>query len=68
MGDRDGYRKIVAATSAVSYAQKDILYTCPSVLSSANIRDELENLVSAVLYANTPIDDAFNDAINKLKE
>ena len=66
-GNGDGTRALAATVSIVGYAQKDIFYTSPSFPGTSKCRDEVENLVNAVLYADISIDDAYNNALAELK-
>lgn len=60
-------RDLFGTVSYVGYAQKDIFYVSPSFPGTSKCRDLVENLINAVLYTDTSLDQAYADALNGLK-
>ena len=50
----------------IALEQREYFYSAPSFIGSAYCRDEVENLIEAVLYANYNVEDAFNNALDQL--
>ena len=60
-------QSLAAKVSLVGWEQRAAFYTSPSFPGTSTCRDEVENLIEAVLYANVSIEDAYNNAINELE-
>ena len=56
-----------ARVTIIGNEQKDLLYYNESFPGTSKCRDEVENLVEAVLYGGISIDDAYTNAMNNLK-
>ena len=50
----------------IALEQREYFYSTPAFIGSAYCRDEVENLIKAVLYANFNVEDAFNNALDQL--
>ena len=50
----------------IALEQREYFYSTPAFIGSAYCRDEVENLIKAVLYVNYNVEDAFNNALDQL--
>ena len=60
-------QSLAAKVSLVGWEQRDAFYTSPSFPGTSTCRDEVENLIEAVLYAGVSIEAAYDNAIEELK-
>ena len=60
-------QSLAAKVSVVGWDQRDAFYTSPSFPGTSTCRDEVENLIEAVLYGGVSIEQAYNKAIKALK-
>ncbi len=56
-----------AISQKIAWEQREYFYAPPSFIGSSNCRDEVENLIEAVLYAGMSIESAYNNALNQLQ-
>ena len=56
-----------AIAQKIAWEQREYFYAAPSFIGSSNCRDEVENLIEAVLYAGMSIESAYNNALNELQ-
>ena len=56
-----------AVAQKIAWEQRENFYTEPSFIGSSNGRDEVENLIEAVLYAGMTIENAYNNALDQLQ-
>ena len=66
-GDGEATRTIEATVAVVGYEQASKYFVSPTFPGTSKCRDEVENLVEAVLYAGTSIDQAYAEALNNLQ-
>ena len=59
-------QSLAAKVSLVGWEQRAAFYTSPSFPGTSTCRDEVENLIEAVLYAGESIEAAYDNAINQL--
>ena len=60
-------QSLAAKVSLVGWEQRDAFYTSPSFPGTSTCRDEVENLIEAVLYAGESIEAAYENALNELQ-
>ena len=66
--DGEGETRTLEATVAiVGYEQSDKYFVSPTFPGTSKCRDEVENLVEAVLYAGKSMDAAYQEALANLK-
>lgn len=66
-GDGEATRTLEATVAIVGYEQADKYFVSPTFPGTAKCRDEVENLVEAILYSNIPVEDAYQTALKNLK-